>query len=163
PLTLPSHASLLSGLLPTRHGVRDNIGYALGAEVPTLATRFKAAGYATGAAVSAYVLRRQTGIANGFDFFDDAIEVAGKGDSLSDKRRARRFTGEALASWIERQQGPKFFAFLHLYEPHTPYTPPPTHRLADPYDGEIAYADELVGRLLARVKARGWLDGAIVA
>src|SRR5262249_19647962 len=63
----------------------------------------------------------------------------------------------------DRQASSKLFAFLHLYEPHTPYTPPPTHRMSDPYDGEIAYADELVGRLLARIQARGWLDGAIVA
>src|SRR2546422_4454574 len=71
PLTLPSHASLLTGLLPTHHGVRDNIGYAVKPASRTLASRFKSAGYATGAAVSAYGLRRQTGVADGFDFFDD--------------------------------------------------------------------------------------------
>lgn len=163
PLTLPSHASLLTGQLPTHHGVRDNLGYSLGADARTLAARFKAAGYATGGAVSAFVLRHQTGIATGFDFFDDAIEMAGNGESLGDTQRDGRFTVDALASWIERQQGAKLFAFLHLYEPHTPYSPPPTHQLANPYDGEIAYADELVGRLLARIKARGWLDQAIVA
>src|SRR5204863_4806016 len=74
PLTLPSHASLLTGLLPPHHGVRDNIGYSLGPDERTLAARFKAAGYATGAAVSAFVLRHQTGIGRGFDFFDDRIE-----------------------------------------------------------------------------------------
>jgi arylsulfatase A-like enzyme len=87
PLTLPSHASLFTGLLPTRHGVRDNIGYTLPSKIGTLASRFKAAGYATGAAVSAYVLRHQTGIADGFDFYDDAIEVTGTGDSLADTQR----------------------------------------------------------------------------
>ena len=96
PLTLPSHASLFTGLLPTRHGVRDNIGYTLTAKSGTLASRFKAAGYATGAAVSAYVLRHQTGIADGFDFFDDAIEVAGTGDSLADTQRDGRLTVDAL-------------------------------------------------------------------
>src|SRR5262249_10627991 len=90
PLTLPSHASLLTGLLPTRHGVRDNLGYVLGEDRATIASRFKSAGYATGAAVSAYVLRHQTGIAHGFDFFDDAIEVAGSGDSLADNQRDGR-------------------------------------------------------------------------
>ena len=163
PLTLPSHASLLTGELPTHHGVRDNIGYTLKPGIQTLATRFKSAGYATGAAVSAYVLRHQTGIAAGFDFFDDAIEMAGNGESLSDTQRDGRATVDALAGWIDRQADPKIFAFLHLYEPHTPYAPPPSHRLANPYDGEIAYADELVGRLLDRIKARGWLDRAIVA
>ncbi len=163
PLTLPSHASLFTGQLPTHHGVRDNIGYALKPGVPTLATRFKSAGYATGAAVSAYVLRHQTGIAAGFDFFDDAIEMAGNGEFLSDTQRDGRTTVDALAGWIDRQADPKIFAFLHLYEPHSPYSPPPSHRLGNPYDGEIAYADELVGRLLARLKARGWQDRAIVA
>jgi len=163
PLTLPSHASLFTGLLPTRHGVRDNIGYTLTSKSGTLASRFKAAGYATGAAVSAYVLRHQTGIADGFDFFDDAIEVAGAGDLLADTQRDGRLTVDALAAWLDRQAGSKVFAFLHLYEPHTPYSPPQAYRTGDPYDGEIAYADELVGRLLDRIKTRGWLDRAIVA
>ena len=163
PLTLPSHASLLTGLLPTHHGVRDNIGYALKPASRTLAGRFKSAGYATGAAVSAYVLRHQTGIAAGFDFFDDAIEVAGAGESLGEMQRDGRLTVDALGDWIDRQADSKVFAFLHLYEPHTPYAPPPSHRMSDPYDGEIAYADELVGRLLDRLNARGWLDRAIVA
>jgi len=163
PLTLPSHASLFTGLLPTRHGVRDNIGYTLSPKSGTLASRFKGAGYATGGAVSAYVLRHQTGIADGFDFFDDAIEVAGTGDSLAETQRDGRLTVDALAAWLDRQAGPKVFAFLHLYEPHTPYLPPPAYRTGDPYDGEIAYADELVGRLLDRIKTRGWLDRAIIA
>jgi len=163
PLTLPSHASLLTGALPLHHGVRDNLGYTLASDTRTLAARFKAAGYATGGAVSAYVLRRQTGIANGFDFFDDAIEVAGRGESLSESQRDGRISVDALADWIDRRESTKLFAFLHLYEPHTPYSPPPAHRLALPYDGEIAYADELVGRLLARIRNRGWLDRAIIA
>jgi tetratricopeptide (TPR) repeat protein len=162
PLTLPSHASLLTGLLPTRHGVRDNIGYTL-AETGTLARRFQQGGYATGAAVSAFVLRRQTGIAQGFDFFDDAIPVAGTGESLSASQRDGAQAVEALASWIDRQSSPRLFAFLHLYEPHTPYAPPAPYRTANPYDGEIAYADELVRRFLDRLRARGWMDGAIVA
>jgi choline-sulfatase len=163
PLTLPSHASLFTGLLPTRHGVRDNIGYTLTSNSGTLASRFKAAGYATGAAVSAYVLRHQTGIAQGFDFFDDAIEVVGSGEWLADTQRDGRVTVDALAGWINRQPNSKVFAFLHLYEPHTPYTPPESYRAKDPYDGEIAYADELVGRLMDSIKARGWLDRAVVA
>src|SRR5262245_38223388 len=163
PLTLPSHASLLTGLLPTHHRRHDNVGYTLSPDTPTLATRFKSAGYATGAAVSSYVLRHQTGIANGFDFFDDAIEIAGSGDSLSDNQRDGRISVDALADWIDRQSSSKVFALLHLYEPHTPYTPPPSHRLGNPYDGEIAYADELVGRLFERLKARNLFDHAIIA
>lgn len=163
PLTLPSHATLLTGRLPPRHGVRDNIGYALGADERTLAARFQAAGYATGAAVSAYVLRHQTGIAAGFDFFDDRLEVAGSGESLSDTQRDGRITVDALAKWIDGHADRALFAFLHLYEPHSPYSPPAAHARALPYDGEIAYADVLVGRLLDRLAAAGLRDRAIVA
>ena len=143
--------------------MRDNIGFRLGASGETIADRFRAAGYATGAAVSTYVLRHQTGIARGFDFYDDAIEIAGTGESLSESQRDGRLAVEALAAWIDRQSTARLFAFLHLYEPHTPYDPPPSHRLANPYDGEIAYADELVGRFLARLQSKGLLDQAVVA
>jgi choline-sulfatase len=163
PLTLPSHASLLTGLLPFRHGVRDNIGYSLAAGRSTVATRLKAAGYRTGAAVSVFVLRHQTGIAQGFDFFDDVIQVAGTGESLSDSQRDGQSTVDALAAWIDREGNAPVFAFLHLYEPHTPYAPPARHRMANPYDGEVAYADELVGRFLGRLNARGLLAKSIVA
>src|SRR5262249_46371485 len=105
----------------------------------------------------------QTGIAQGFDFFDDAIEVVGSGEWLADTQRDGRVTVDALAAWLDRQAGSKGFAFFHLSEPHTPYAPPPAHPTPDPYDGEIAYADELVGRLLDRIKTRGWLDSAIIA
>jgi tetratricopeptide (TPR) repeat protein len=109
------------------------------------------------------VLRRQTGIARGFDFFDDALENAGTGESLSDTQRDGRITVDALAAWVDAHATQPLFAFLHLYEPHTPYAPPPAHQMSQPYDGEIAYADELVGRFLDRVNARGLLDRAIVA
>jgi arylsulfatase A-like enzyme/Tfp pilus assembly protein PilF len=163
PLTLPSHASLFTGRLPFHHGVRDNIGYSVPNDQQTLATRFKGAGYATGAAVSAYVLRRQTGIGRGFDFFDDAIEVAGTGESMADTQRDGRLTVDALSRWIEAHGNGRVFAFLHLYEPHAPYTPPASHRMTDPYDGEISYADELVGRFLDRLRVLGLLERAIVA
>ncbi len=163
PLTLPAHASLFTGLLPYRHGVRDNIGYAVEPGRRTLAGRLKAAGYRTGAAVSSFVLRHQTGIAQGFDFFDDHIQVMGTGESLSESQRDGAASADALASWVESQGDAPLLAFLHLYEPHTPYTPPPAHRMAKPYDGEISYADAIVGRFLDRLRARGLLDRAIVS
>jgi tetratricopeptide (TPR) repeat protein len=162
PLTLPSHASLLTGRLPPNHGVRDNIGYTIAPDEQTLALRLKAAGYATGGAVSSFVLRHQTGIGRGFDFFDDAMAVTGTGESLSETQRDGRLTVDALASWVDAQGTRPVFAFLHLYEPHAPYSPPASHAMAQPYDGEIAYADELVGRFLDRLTARGLLDRAIV-
>jgi len=162
PLTLPSHTSLFTGRLPLHHGVRDNIGYTVAPEERTLAARFKAAGYATGGAVSSYVLRHQTGIARGFDFFDDALTISGTGESLSETQRDGALTVDALAAWVEAHATQPLFAFLHLYEPHTPYSPPPSHAMTQPYDGEIAYADELVGRFLDRLAARGLFDRAIV-
>jgi arylsulfatase A-like enzyme/Tfp pilus assembly protein PilF len=164
PLTLPAHASLFTGLLPPRHGVRDNIGFTLAAERTTLAARFKAAGYRTGGAVSAYVLRGQTGIAQGFDYYEDAIELAGAGESLATLQRDGAVAVDALGAWVEAQGEAPFFAFLHLYEPHWPYTPPAAHRgHAQPYDGEVAHADELLGRFLDRLRGRGLLDRALVA
>jgi arylsulfatase A-like enzyme/Tfp pilus assembly protein PilF len=152
PLTLPAHAALFTGLLPPHNGVRDNVGFSLKDTHRTLATRFRAAGWHTGAAVSAYVLRRQTGIAAGFDFYEDAIESAGAVESLASVQRDGAVSVEELGHWIESQGKERFFAFLHLYEPHSPYTPPERFRGRDPYDGEIAYADELVGRILQRVE-----------
>src|SRR4051812_11466208 len=105
PLTLPSHTSLLSGRLPLHHGVRDNIGYTVAADERTLAARFKAAGYTTGAAVSSYVLRHQTGISRGFDFFDDKFTIAGTGESLSETQRDGGQTADALADWIDAHAG----------------------------------------------------------
>ena len=144
--------------------MRDNVGFTLDGSHRTLATRFKAAGLATGAAVSAYVLRRVTGIAQGFDTYEDALPVDLSIGLLGAQQRDGAVATEALARWIEGQGGKRFFAFLHLYEPHSPYAPPPQHRdLASPYDGDVAYADELVGRLVARLKAAGLYDRAILA
>jgi arylsulfatase A-like enzyme/cytochrome c-type biogenesis protein CcmH/NrfG len=164
PMTLPAHASMLTGLLPPRHGVRDNVGFALDASHRTLATRFKAAGLATGGAVSAYVLRRATGIAQGFDTYEDALDVDLSVGLLGAQQRDGAVATEALVRWIEGQGQKRFFALLHLYEPHSPYAPPPQHRdLPEAYDGDVAYADELVGRLVARLKKAGLYDRAILA
>jgi arylsulfatase A-like enzyme/Tfp pilus assembly protein PilF len=163
PLTLPAHASMLTGLLPPNHGVRDNLGFRLSPEHRTLATRFKAVGLRTGGAISAYVLRGPTGISQGFDFYDDGIEVKAGTESAGNLQRDGSVAVDALSRWIESQGHARFFAFLHLYEPHTPYDPPPRHRNhALLYDGDISYADELVGRFLDRLKSRGLYDRAIV-
>ncbi len=164
PLTLPSHASMLTGLLPARHGVRDNIGFQLGESHATLATRFRAAGWRTGAAVSAYVLRGATGIGRGFELYDDAIEVKGGSESIGTLQRDGAAAVDALSRWISGLGRARFFAFLHLYEPHSPYTPPPRYQGKGlPYDGEISYADELTGRLLQALRSAGLYDRAIVA
>jgi choline-sulfatase len=165
PLTLPAHASIFTGLLPPRHGVRDNQGFSLASDKRTLATRLHAAGFDTGAAVSAYVLRAATGIAQGFDAYDDAFPLDASVEALSAQQRDGAQSVDSLLRWIEaRPAGKRFFAFLHLYEPHAPYTPPLAYQgLADPYDGEVAYADSLVGRLVTRLRELGRYDRVVLA
>jgi len=165
PLTLPSHVSLFTGLLPPRHGVRDNLGYRLdGAEHPTLATRLRAAGYATGGFVSAYVLRRDTGVDAGFDVYD-APGLGSRREFLDLAQRPGTATLAAARAWLAGRGAGPFFLFLHLYEPHAPYDPPEPYRsrFQDPYDGEVATADAIVGQLLDDLRARGLYQDAIVA
>jgi arylsulfatase A-like enzyme len=165
PLTLPSHISLLTGELPGRHGVRDNLGYPFdSARHPFLPRLLGGAGYATGAAVSAYVLRGETGIAKGFDAFDDGISLRPT-EALGNSQRPGRETSRAALDWLAKVAGKPFFLLLHLYEPHTPYAPaePFASRYrAAPYDGEIATADAIVGDFLAELKKRGLYDKAIL-
>jgi arylsulfatase A-like enzyme/Tfp pilus assembly protein PilF len=162
PLTLPAHTSILSGRLPFEHGVRDNLGFSVKPQVPLLPSLLKPAGYATAGVVSAYVLRRETGIAHGFDFFDSQLPVASPELSFGQVQRDGAQSVQIATDWIGRQASPRYFLFLHLYEPHKPYTPPARYARYAPYDGEIAYADELVGRLVTVLKSRGEYDQALV-
>jgi arylsulfatase A-like enzyme/predicted Zn-dependent protease len=166
PLTLPSHGSILTGTLPAVHGLRDNLGYTLNPKVPTLGELLKKNGYATGAAVSSIVLNGGSGIGRGFDFYEDTVEPKEANQALSRVQRPGAETEALLATWLEAQSAEKpLFGFLHLYEPHTPYEPPEPYASRysrQPYDGEIAYADELVGRLFEVLKKRGIWERAVV-
>jgi choline-sulfatase len=158
PLTLPSHASILTGLLPPRHGVRDNGGFFLDEARTTLAERFRAKGYATAGFVGAWVLESRWGLAQGFDTYSDHF---GR-DQL--QRRGDEVVGDALA-WIDSVRDRKFFAWVHLYDPHLPYDPPEPYRsryAGQPYLGELAFTDAQVGRLVARLRERGLLDRTVV-
>jgi choline-sulfatase len=166
PLTLPAHVSLLSGELPPSHGVRDNLGYVFAGPVEkTLPGALKAVGYATGAAVSAYVLHHSTGIARGFDFFEDAIDASGSGHVLGQAQRSGFETWQRARDWLGGVAARPFFLLLHLYEPHSPYDPPEPFRSRYPkslYDGEIATADSIVGEVIAELKRRSLYDRALV-
>ena len=162
PQTMPSHTSIFTGLLPFEHGVRDNMGFILKPGTPTLASRLRDRGFATGGFVSAYVLRNEVGIGQGFDTYDDKLPSASPEVQIGDVQRDGAVTVNAALTWLATQSSPRFFLFLHLYEPHTPYTPPDRFKRFKPYDGEIAYADELVGRLLAALKARRLYDNALI-
>jgi arylsulfatase A-like enzyme/Flp pilus assembly protein TadD len=163
PLTLPAHASLLSGLLPPDHGVRNNIGYALDARHETLAETLRARGYATGGFVSAFVLRRATGIARGFETYDDVATARGAKAAGEVQRPGSETVARALA-WLRATGERPFFLFVHLYDPHTPWTPPEPQRArwGASYEGEIAAADAAVGTLLEGLRALGRYDSSVV-
>jgi arylsulfatase A-like enzyme/Tfp pilus assembly protein PilF len=163
PLTFPSHASLLTGLLPPEHGVRNNIGYKLEPKHETLASVLRARGYATGAAVSAFVLRRATGIDQGFDSYDEVVTAAGA-KAVGEVQRDGPTTVARALTWLRGVGGRPFFLFVHLYEPHTPWTPPADQlaRYGATYEGEIAAADAALGQLLDGLRQLGRYDEALV-
>jgi choline-sulfatase len=165
PITLPAHASLLTGLYPFAHGVRNNGNFSLDAAIPTLATALHDAGYRTGAFVSAFILDRRYGLSRGFDVYDDRVRLERRGDAtaaaaLEWLRDARR------ASLSGKRTGAPFFLWLHLYDPHDPYAPPEPFRARfaqHPYDGEIAFDDTVLATVLERLQADGVLASTIVA
>lgn len=164
PLTLPAHATLMTGRLPRQHGVRDNALFKLKDAERTLAEQFKAAGYRTIAAVGAAVLDRSTGIAQGFDAFDDAVRVGPREWFDWEERAAMHVVDTALAL-TKDVKGP-LFLWVHLYDPHFPYVPPEPYRArfaGRAYDGEIAYADAQLARLFAELKRRGQAERLLVA
>jgi choline-sulfatase len=164
PMTLPSHVSMLTGLLPTQHDVRNNLGYRFHhSRVPTVPSILKQHGYATGAAVSSFVLRGETGLAEAFDWYEDSIRPEA-GAAFIEFQRSGAQTADLASAWVEQNKDKPFFLMLHLYEPHVPYTPPEPYASQYPnrYDGEIASADAIVGRFLDSLKKQGIYDRAII-
>lgn len=157
PLTLPSHASLLTGVDPPAHGVHANGTEALPASIPTLATILKSAGYTTAAFVSSRVLDRRFGMGRGFDVYDDLIVAEQIGEAGYAERNAEQVTTAALTEMQKRKGAAPFFLWVHYYDPHSPYVPPQTWRGrtdVDNYHGEIRYMDAEVGRLLKTLAPR---------
>ncbi len=168
PLTFPSHSSLMSGLLPTRHRMRDNGTTILPATVGLLAERFRAAGYRTGAFVSAFVLDRRYGLDRGFDTYADDVpgtDAAVGGDPSERSVRAAETVDRALA-WLMAGDARPRFLWVHLFDPHAPYDPPEpfkSQHAGRPYDGEIAYMDAQIGRLLESAPGTGRARLTVVA
>jgi len=172
PLTLPSHCSIMTGTYPPMHGVRDNLGYTLGDEPPTLASLLQKKGYETAAFVGAEVLDPQRGLNRGFDIYSSPFHRKATRDNpllfnLQDlQRRGEEVVNDALG-WMRaepRGAGKPFFVWIHLYDPHTPYDPPEPFRslLRSRYDGEIAYADEAVGKFLAYLREHSLYDSTLI-
>ncbi|MBP7779597.1 MAG: sulfatase-like hydrolase/transferase [Acidobacteria bacterium] len=172
PITRPAHASLLTGLYPPEHGLRDNISRPLASTVPTLAEVLAGKGFTTAAFVSSFVLAKQSGLDRGFAHYDDVFD-AGSGDAVlfvnSVQRRGDQ-TLEKVEQWLDArpadQRTTPTALWVHLYDPHDPYEPPEPYatRFADrPYDGEVAWTDELIGRLRAMLEVHGlWQDALVV-
>jgi arylsulfatase A-like enzyme/Tfp pilus assembly protein PilF len=166
PLTLPSHASMFTGLLPPEHGLRTNGRGRLPEEVPTLAARLSEWGYRTGAFVGSFVLDSLFGLDRGFEQYDDDMTgAAPAAHGIHQCRAGERVTSDAL-NWLEQNANRPFFCWVHLYDPHKPYDP---HRdlfgdrfQEHPYDGEIAYVDSQVGRLLDFLRQRRLLKSTLV-
>ncbi len=166
PLTLPSHTSIMTGTLPLFHGVRDNGGFLVPGELVTLAEVFKERGYETSAFVAAYVLDSKWGLDQGFDHYFDNFDFS-KYEKISlgsVQRPANEVMDEALA-WLEDRKDKKFFTWIHLYDPHTPYEPPPDFAARypnRPYVGEIAFADSQLGRLTGFLESLGLGDDTMI-
>ena len=168
PLTLPSHASIMTGKYPPVHGLRDMQGFALDRSHATLASITKASGFMTAAFVGSRVLARPFGLAYGFDTYDDDMGRQ-RGDveqrDLFAERRAAAVTDRAI-EWLSGNRQSRFFLWVHYFDPHAPYDPPEPYKRSyagDPYSGEVAYMDEQAGRLLAALEQAGLASRTLVA
>ncbi len=167
PITNSSHASILTGLLPSSHGVSD-FGVPLAASHLTLAETLKQRGYRTAAFIGAVVLDSRAlapGLDRGFEFYDN---FPAQSETKSRWGRVERRGMEVVQhaeTWLNAHPTGPHFVWVHLYDPHDPYEPPPPYsetykdRL---YDGEIAYADSAMGHFLAYLKRRGWYEGSLI-
>jgi len=162
PQTLPAHVALLSGQLPFETGVRDNVGFTVKRGERLLPQMLRDRGFTTGGVVSSYVLRKETGISQGFDFFDDEMPPSSPELSIGQVQRDGAESEAIAEHWLDTIGTSRAFLFLHLYEPHKPYAPPERFADYDPYDGEIAYADEIVGRLVRYLKSHQLYDRSTV-
>jgi arylsulfatase A-like enzyme/tetratricopeptide (TPR) repeat protein len=152
-VTLPSHTTILTGRYPYEHGMRDNSGFRVKEGTPTLATRLKEIGFATGAFVGGFPLTKRFGLTPAFDAYDDQMPEMDGAISVSMPERPADVVVSRAVDWIGRQTG-RFFAWVHVFDPHSPYTPPDEYRAAysaQPYYGEVAWVDQALGPLFDRL------------
>ena len=159
PLTLPSHASILSATQPLFHRVRDNGTFQVPATLTLLSEVFRDRGIATAAFIGGYVLHSKWGLNQGFDFYSDRFDPDARGSLLLHaKKPAGVVLGDARR-WLDEHGGQRFFTWIHLYDPHFPYTPPSpfAERCGnDPYRGEVEYVDSELGRFFDYLRGKGW-------
>jgi len=169
PLTLPSHSSIFTGTYPLYHGVRDNGGFYLESDNTTLAEVLQQAGWATSAFIGAFVLDSRWGVNQGCDYYYDNFDLAKyKTISLDSVQRQGGEVIKAFFDWFEGNGQKKFFSWIHLYDPHSPYEPPEPYktRYGDRpwglYDGEIAYVDSLIGQIVEELEKKGLLEKTLI-
>jgi choline-sulfatase len=160
PQTLPAHAALLTGRLPFETGVRDSAGYALPASARTIAELLRDRGYKTGGIVSSFLLRKETGISRGFTFFDD--ERPSREEGGTELMRDGSESEQVAEHWLDSIGTSRAFLFLHLAEPHAPHQPPTRFDHPAPYDAEVAYEDESVGRFVKYLKSNQLYDSSTI-
>jgi choline-sulfatase len=166
PLTLPAHVSLMTGLFPARHGVRlDGTGRFDGAH-PTLAHMLRDSGYRTAAFLGAQALDRRFGLADGFDVYDDQIGGEANADSDLEAERPANSVADRAIEWLQKAAPDhSFFAWLHFHDPHAPYHPPAEflqRAHGQPYDGEVAFADAQLARILDALRKGGHAADTVV-
>src|SRR5262245_37073788 len=169
PLTLPAHASLMTGTFPGTHGVRDNGGFYVPDDQRTLAEVLRERGYRTGGFISAFVLDSRWGIQQGFERYFDEFDLSKyEGVGMDAVQRPGGEVVDKALEWLAADREKPFFAWVHLYDPHAPYEAPEPFRSRFPrnmqgaYDAEVAYADSLVGRLLDSLASDGRLAETLV-
>lgn len=164
PLTLPSHSSIMTGTYPVYHQVHNNGTYRLNPDLTTLAEVLKGNGFRTAAFVSSFTVNSRFGLNQGFDVYDDELGSGALPVDAGSERRAEK-TFEAFAAWLDANGPQKFFCWVHFYDPHLPYDPPAPFKerfAADPYDGEIAYMDVSIGKIVDRLREHGQLENTLI-
>jgi len=166
PVTLPSHTSILTGTYPMLNGMHDFSGNKLSPQQPTLASVLKQAGYQTGAVVGAAVLDSRFGLNQGFDFYYDHFDFSRLDEAnLDEMERPGNVVADTALGWLAENSQKHFFLWMHLYDPHYPYRPPQPYSseyASHPYDGEIAFADEQVGRIIRFLKEKGIYKNTVI-
>jgi len=164
PLTGPSHCSLFTGAYPFVHQVHNNGSYILPPEIQTLAEAMKASGRATAAFVGSFSVDSRFGLGRGFDIYDDDFAAGQPFKSLNAERRADEVYAP-FARWLDEHKADRFFAWVHFFDPHIPYDPPSPYKerfASDPYDGEIAFMDEHVGKIVGKLRDDGLLQRTLI-
>lgn len=164
PITGPAHAAIFTGMYPARFGVRDNATTPLPEQATTLAERLAGAGFATGGFIGAFVLDRAYGFAQGFAAFS-GFETVDSGSEANAERLGEAVVADAIR-WLDGVPAEQpVFLWIHLYDPHAPYSAPGpfgAEFAARPYDGEVAYVDHQIGRVLDALRVRGTLDDSLI-